>query len=48
VFRPEVSSRGDYVWPHDDLKDEDFQALKNTREESISITNHRFGAPIKE
>ena len=47
VFRPEVSSRGDYVWPHDDLKDEEFQALKNTREESISITNHRFGAPIK-
>ncbi|MSV76908.1 MAG: aldehyde dehydrogenase family protein [Actinobacteria bacterium] len=48
VFRPEVSSRGDYVWPHDDLKDEEFQALQNTREESISITNHRFGAPIKE
>ncbi len=48
VFRPEVSSRGDYVWPHDDIKDEEFQALKNTREESISITNHRFGAPIKE
>lgn len=37
-----------YLWPHDDLEDEEFRMLATMREESISITNHRFGAPIEE
>ncbi len=48
VFRDAVDSRGDYVWPHDDIADDEFQTLLHAREESISITNHRFGAPLKE
>ncbi len=48
VFREAVDSRGDYVWPHDDIADDEFQTLLHAREESISITNHRFGAPLKE
>ena len=47
VYREAPNSRGDYVWPHDDIDDE-FRSLRECREESISITNHRFGAPIKE
>ena len=48
VFRDAADSRGDYVWPHDDIADDEFQTLLHAREESISITNHRFGAPLKE
>ena len=36
-----------YLWPHDEIGDAEFEMLTKTREESISITNHRFGAPLE-
>jgi RHH-type proline utilization regulon transcriptional repressor/proline dehydrogenase/delta 1-pyrroline-5-carboxylate dehydrogenase len=48
VYRTSSPKAEYFVWPHDDLEDEEFMLLASTREESISITNHRFGAPLKE
>jgi hypothetical protein len=46
VYRPTEEKPEYYVWPHDDLGDDEWKLLTSCREESISITNHRFGAPL--
>jgi RHH-type proline utilization regulon transcriptional repressor/proline dehydrogenase/delta 1-pyrroline-5-carboxylate dehydrogenase len=46
IYRPTEEKPEYYVWPHDDLGDDEWKLLTTCREESISITNHRFGAPL--
>ncbi len=48
IYRPTEQKPEYYVWPHDDLGDDEWKLLTTCREESISITNHRFGASLIE